>query len=264
MHTGTIREKYLAYNSARQHEAARVDGYQNELRYIRKLMPLSSAVKFLDVGCGPGTFTEFMTEQGGVSAAGVDIDIALVASATARFQRRGVPPRFLAGRVEQLPYRDGVFDLCIANSLLEHALDWQATLREASRVLKSGGLLVFYTSSRLHPFQNEVNGFPFYSWLPESLKRPILAWIMNNRPDMVNYTALPAIHWFTFEQLKEFLEPLGYVVYTRLDLVEASQLTGWKALAAPVLRIIQKVRLARYLYYFYSPDVSVYALKRPA
>lgn len=263
MDAGTIREKYLAYSAARQVGARRYDGFANELKYLRRAKPLSPDLRVLDAGCGPGLFTEFIIEQG-VEGLGVDIDASLVSAAKARLEKKSVKARFLVGRIEQLPYRDRVFDVCVANSILEHAMDWKAALEEMTRVLKAGGLLVFYTTNRLHPFTCEVNGFPFYPWIPGPLKTRILATIMKRRPDMVNYTEFPAIHWFTYEQLKTFLDRLGYTVSTRLDLVEPSDLKGWKASARPALRLIRNIGLARYLYYFYSKDTSVYAIKRPA
>jgi 2-polyprenyl-6-hydroxyphenyl methylase/3-demethylubiquinone-9 3-methyltransferase len=255
-----VREQFLAYNAHRQVHARRYDAFANELKYFRRVKQMAPHLKFLDVGCGPGLLTEFMIEQG-VDGGGVDIDPSLVTKAKTRIEARGRACAFVVGRVEQLPYRDGSFDICVANSLLEHAADWEATLREITRVLKPEGLLVFYTTNRLHPFQDEVNHFPFYSWIPERLKKPILAWIMKNRPDLVNYTDLPAIHWFTYEQLKRFLGGLGYRVSTRLDLVDAADLRGWKAAARPLLGALQRVRALRYVYYFYSGDVSVYAIK---
>ncbi len=263
MAVATTREKYLAYNAARQVEARRYDAFRNELKYFRRMKPLSPRLKVLDVGCGPGIFSEFMIEQG-VDVVGVDIDPALVGAAQTRLAARGAAPLFIVGRVERLAFRDGAFDMCVANSILEHAADWEATLREVTRVLKPGGLLVFYTTNRLHPFQCEINGFPFYPWIPARLKTRILREIMKRRPDMVNYTQFPAIHWFTYEQLRRFLDRLGYAVSTRLDLVDASDLKGWKATARPTLRWLQSIGPARYLYYFYSHDVSVYAIKRPA
>jgi SAM-dependent methyltransferase len=258
-----VRDKYLAYTAERQVEHRRFAAFRNELKYFGRLKPLSSASRFLDVGCGPGLFTEFMLEQG-IQAFGVDIDLSHVSTARRRVERRPGKAGFLVGRVEQLPYRDATFDLCVANSILEHAADWRSTLQEITRVLKPGGALVFYTTNRLHPFQSEVNNFPFYPWIPEPLKRRILAWIMAHRPDMVNYTDLPAIHWFTHEQVTRFLSGLGYVVSTRLDLIRTSDLAGWKAAARPVLRIVRETPLLRYLYYFYAKDVSVYAIKGPA
>jgi 2-polyprenyl-6-hydroxyphenyl methylase/3-demethylubiquinone-9 3-methyltransferase len=254
------RARFLAYNANRQIEAHRYHAFANELKYFRRLKTMAPGVRLLDVGCGPGLLTEFMIEQG-VEGAGVDIDRSLVTRAKARIEERGRRAGFVVGRVEQLPYRDRTFDICVANSILEHADDWEATLREITRVLKTDGLLVFYTTNRLHPFQDEVNHFPFYPWIPGALKRRILSWIMKHRPDLVNYTDLPAIHWFSYEQVKRFLRRLGYRVSTRLDLVEASDLGGWKAAARPLLGLLQRVPALRYVYYFYSGDVSVYAIK---
>jgi 2-polyprenyl-6-hydroxyphenyl methylase/3-demethylubiquinone-9 3-methyltransferase len=260
MNEHITRDQFLAYNANRNSEARRHGAFRNELKYFRRIKPLAPTFRFLDAGCGPGLLTEFMIDQG-VEGAGVDIDQSLVKAAKTRVEGNGKKAGFVVGRVEQLPYRDQTFDICVANSILEHAIDWQATLREITRVLKTDGLLVFYTTNCLHPFQDEVNHFPFYSWIPGPLKTPILAWIMKHRPDLVNYTDLPAIHWFSYRQVNKFMRGLGYRVSTRLDLVEQSDLVGWKAIARPVLSAIQHIPPFRYLYYFYSRDTSVYAIK---
>ena len=256
-----VREECLAYNAVRNVEARRSASFSNELKYVSRLKALSPGVKLLDIGCGPGLFTAFWLERG-VDSAGIDIDLSLVKVARERLEKKGGKARVVVGRVENLPYQSGIFDICFANAILEHVQDWQATLREVTRVLKEDGLLVFSTTNKLHPFQHEVNHFPFYPWIPERIKKIIIAKIMKHRPDLVNYTEYPAIHWFTYEKLKAFLHPLGYQVFTRLDLVEKSDLRGWKATAKPGLPIIKNVQLLRYLYYFYSLDVSVYAIMR--
>jgi len=250
------RGHFLDYNSAHNALARRRPAYLNELRYMRTAKPGFPAGRVLDVGCGPGVFSEFLAGEGG-DIWGVDFDRALVAAS----QRRLPGSRFLVGRVEQLPYRDCTFDACVADSILEHVIDWQGTLREVTRVVRPGGLLVFYTTNRLHPFQQEVNHFPFYPWLPARVKQVILRWIMANRPDLVNYTEFPAVNWFTFEQCRRFLEPLGYTVLTRLDLLDVTHLRGWKAIAARALPVVRAVRPLRRLYFLYAREVSVYAVK---
>jgi 2-polyprenyl-3-methyl-5-hydroxy-6-metoxy-1,4-benzoquinol methylase len=256
-----MREKFLQYNATRNVEHRRSKSFQNEFKYACRLKPLSPGLKLLDIGCGPGLFTAFWVERG-VEGAGIDIDLSLVKVARDHFEKKSAKARFLVGRVEELPYQPGLFDICFANAILEHVQDWQATLKEVTRVLKDDGLLVFSTTNKLHPFQHEINRFPFYPWIPERIKKKILEKIMKHRPDLVNYTEYPAIHWFTYEKLKVFLHGLGYEVFTRLDLIEQSDLTGWKATAKPSLPIIKNRRWLRYLYYFYSLDVSVYAIKR--
>jgi ubiquinone/menaquinone biosynthesis C-methylase UbiE len=255
------RQRFLAYNTTRNAEARRYKEFENEWKYVCRLKALSRGTKFLDVGCGPGSFTGFWVDKG-VEGNGIDVDLSLIRAATSRLERKGAKGRFVVGRVEALPYQTGIFDLCIANSILEHVSDWRATLQEISRVLKDGGMLVFSTTNKLHPFQQEINRFPFYPWIPEPIKKKILRMIMSHRPDLVNYTEYPAIHWFTYEVLKEYLEALDYRVCTRLDLIAKSDLRGWKAVAKPGLKLIQNIQPLRYLYYFYSADVSVYAIKQ--
>ena len=256
-----IRQRFLAYNATRNVEARRSENFQNEFKYVSRLKALSPGLKLLDIGCGPGLFTAFWVERG-VEGAGIDIDLSLVKVARDHLEGKAGKARFVVGRVEELPYRKGLFDICFANAILEHVRDWQATLKEVTRVLKDDGLLVFSTTNKWHPFQHEINHFPFYPWIPERIKTIIIDKIMKHRPDLVNYTEYPAIHWFTYEKLKAFLHALGYQVFTRLDLIEKSDLQGWKATAKPGLPIIKNVHLLRYLYYFYSLDVSVYAIMR--
>jgi len=263
-----VRDRYLGYTAERNTGTRRYSGFRNELKYLRRVQPPGQPLRFLDVACGAGLFTEFMVEQfkvqQGVLGYGFDIDPALVKTARERFGAARPNRGFAVGCGEQIPYRNEVFDLCIANSILEHAQDWEVMLNEIARVLKTSGVLVLYTTNRLHPFQQEVNHFPFYPWLPERIKRRVLAWIMRHRPDMVNYTEFPAIHWFTYEQLRGVLTGLKFQVHTRLDLIEPGDLRGWKAFARPILTLLRSVRWLRRLYYLYSRDVSIYAIKGPA
>ena len=254
------RAQYLDFNTVRASLARRRPAFTSELRYMRAALPAFPRGRVLDVACGPGVFSEFLAEQG-ADVWGLDFDHTLVASAQRRIAPGGGRQRFAVARVEQLPYRDGTFDACIADSLLEHVPNWQETLREAARVLRPGGLLVFYTANRLHPFTREINHFPFYPWLPERLKAAILRYVMAHRPDLVNYTEFPAVNWFTYMQMQRFLTGLGFEVRTRLDLIDAGRLHGWKRLAALGLPLLRTVAPFRFLYFVYAPDVSVYAVK---
>jgi 2-polyprenyl-6-hydroxyphenyl methylase/3-demethylubiquinone-9 3-methyltransferase len=148
------------------------------------------------------------------------------------------------------------------NSLLEHVPDWRGAVSEGARVLAPGGVLILHTSNRWHPFQGEINHFPFYPWLPAFLKRRVLAWIMAHRRDLVNYTEFPAIHWFSYPELKGELVRLGLEPFDRLDLTPAESLTGVKALGRFMLRDGDRAPLGRPLYYALAKTVSLYA-RRP-
>ena len=47
---------------------------------------------------------------------------------------------FVAGRAEQMPFRDGAFDLVVAPLVLHYVEDWRALFAELRRVLRPGGV----------------------------------------------------------------------------------------------------------------------------
>jgi SAM-dependent methyltransferase len=94
-------------------------------------------VRILDAGCGTGGTTVELRRFGRV----VGVDLAWEALEPAR--GRGLE-RLARGSVEQLPFRDGVFDVATSFEVVYHlgvASDTSA-LREIRRVLKPGGLLL--------------------------------------------------------------------------------------------------------------------------
>ena len=74
---------------------------------------------------------------------GLDLSAAAVGAAVARYPAEGI--RGVAADVRRLPYRDGVFDLVVSNSTLDHfasAAPIHESLAEFARVLKPGGVLI--------------------------------------------------------------------------------------------------------------------------
>lgn len=58
-----------------------------------------------------------------------------------RFRNDNV--KYLAGKGENLPFPDGLFDLIIMDNVLDHCQEPQKVISEEWRVLKSGGILYF-------------------------------------------------------------------------------------------------------------------------
>lgn len=112
-----------------------------ELELFRRFLPppaILSTLQILDFGSGDGFFTG--TLLGGtrvpVTAADLDEEAALKA------QRGGTYHRVTCSDGVRLPFKNSTFDLIISNSVLEHVEDLQHTVKELSRVLKSGGRLL--------------------------------------------------------------------------------------------------------------------------
>jgi len=115
--------------------------------YVRHA-PLAPGVRALELGCGTGVFLEKVAPTG-ASIQGLDLTAELLARARVRLAR--FPKvRIDCGNAEELPYRDGAFDAVYGSSVLHH-VRLEPTLREAFRVLRPGGRVVFTEPNALNP-----------------------------------------------------------------------------------------------------------------
>ena len=97
----------------------------------------------LDVACGGGLVARPLSESG-YRVTGIDLSASSVEMAK-RWDPRGT---FDVGDAAALPYADGSFDAVLLLDMLEHVEDLGGVLREAGRVLRPGGVVVFNTFNR--------------------------------------------------------------------------------------------------------------------
>lgn len=98
--------------------------------FLPQLLPGS---RVLDLGCGPGTITL------GIGAAVspgsvVGVDAGAEASTVGNVE-------FVRADAYELPFDDGSFDRVFSHALFEHLAEPVRALTEASRVLRSGGVI---------------------------------------------------------------------------------------------------------------------------
>lgn len=96
---------------------------------------VDSALKILDIGCGTGLNSRAFEQFGEVY--GLDISEEAL-----RFSSSRGSSRLIRGSADDLPLKDGSFDLLCALDLLEHVEDDLGAIREFHRILKPGGHLV--------------------------------------------------------------------------------------------------------------------------
>ncbi len=113
-----------------------------EQRLIHQLVGEITGCAVLDVGCGDGALTRAFRHRGAARVAGCDIDPRMITRAGAHRAQTGVDIAYAVARVEQLPFRDGSFDLVTMITVLAFVPKPELALREIARVLKPGGRLV--------------------------------------------------------------------------------------------------------------------------
>jgi ubiquinone/menaquinone biosynthesis C-methylase UbiE len=165
--------------------------------------------RILDLGCGTGRLTIPIAEKG-YEVHGTDTNSDIIDIARSRAQKRNLSVGLTVARAEHLPFGDGVFDVCIADSVLEHVADWESTLAEVARVLKKGGVAYFDAANALCPFPTEVKYIPFYGLVPAKMRRWITDVIVARFPNLVEYSSTPAQHWFTPTGLRKALYRAGF------------------------------------------------------
>jgi len=104
-------------------------------------LALEHASTALDVGCGTGSDVVEMARRmpHGAKATGVDTSEAMIAEARRRAAGLGADVLFRLGDALDLPYPDGVFDVCRVETVLQHLADPLRAIRELVRVTRPGG-----------------------------------------------------------------------------------------------------------------------------
>jgi 2-polyprenyl-3-methyl-5-hydroxy-6-metoxy-1,4-benzoquinol methylase len=209
-----------------------------------------------DIGCGAGTQSMIWAELG-CKVHGIDVNKPLLELARQRAAKAGSGIDFVLGSAVSLPWPNEYVDVCLAVELLEHVGDWESCLKEASRIVRPGGVLFLSTTNVLCPIQEEFN-LPLYSWYPGAVKRYCEKLAKTTRPQLANYAKYPAENWFTFYQLRDFLKFQGFQSLDRFDAVDVSRKGPF---ARKVLRSIRAVPFVRWLAHVATPGTTLIAIK---
>ncbi len=127
----------------------------------------------LEIGCGTGSSTVALAEQGARVTA-IDVDEGALRVAETRAASYGVKAEFLRLDATEIagPFRGSRFDLIVYFACLEHMTipERLASLADAWEMLPGGGLLaIVETPNRLWYFDGHTSLLPFFHWLPDDL-----------------------------------------------------------------------------------------------
>jgi 2-polyprenyl-3-methyl-5-hydroxy-6-metoxy-1,4-benzoquinol methylase len=254
----THPEFYEYYASESQSDATqqRFRGIQAAVLRVAASTGMQAQLDVADIGCGAGTQARLWAACGH-RVFGLDVNEPLIELARHRAHEAGLEIRFDVGSATALPWADQSMDICLLPELLEHVADWQSCLTEAARILRPRGLLYLSTTNVLCPRQQEFE-LPLYSWYPAPLKRYCERLAVTTHPEFVNHAKYPAVHWFSFYSLRDFLKPLGFRCLDRFDLMDV---TGKSPRAQTVVRFARAVPLLRFLGHVATPSTYLVAVK---
>lgn len=100
--------------------------------------------RILDVGCGPG-FSLYGAAQLGLEAYGLDLDLSAVEVG------RAWGLNILHGRIEEVTFPEGFFDVVLCSQLIEHVINPPTLLATLHRLVAPGGMLIVETPNAESP-----------------------------------------------------------------------------------------------------------------
>lgn len=129
--------------------------------------------RILEIGCGTGSSTVALAEQGAVVTA-IDIDEDALLVARDRCAAYGIEATFMPLNSQRLigAFQIGSFDLIVFFACLEHMTTQERldSLRQAWDLLPSNGLLaIIETPNRLWFYDEHTSWLPLFHWLPNDL-----------------------------------------------------------------------------------------------
>jgi len=120
-------------------------GGESLYRHIARQVELTAEKEFVVAPCGAGVTTVFLASLTGAAGVGVDPDRRLVEAAAARARARTVAGggrlHYDVAPVDDLPYRDAVFDVAIGELGLGALPEPERAVRELVRVLRPRGMV---------------------------------------------------------------------------------------------------------------------------
>lgn len=118
----------------------------DDCRQYFSWMALNATTHALEVACGSGGTTVFMSQETGAQVMGIDINTDAVAAAIKRADQAGMSDQ-VAFRVvdasQPLPFAAERFDAIFCNDSINHLPDRLSVLNDWYRLLKPGGRLVY-------------------------------------------------------------------------------------------------------------------------
>jgi ubiquinone/menaquinone biosynthesis C-methylase UbiE len=218
----------------------------SEKRYRKR--KCSNAV--LEIGCGTGGFL-VAAKDNFKHVIGIDIALRWLVLARKRLNELGLEVPLICAFAEYLPFEVGSFDLIVAEDVLEHVRDQEATLRESRRVLNRKGILFLATPNRFSIAPEPHVRVWGVGFLPRR-------W-MNGYVKLIKGIPYPYEHYklLSFFELKMLLRRCSFqdheFLLPRILEAELDSFSTFERIQIVMYELIRKTPLIRLLLYLFGP-----------
>ena len=120
-----------------------------QLNTLIETLDLKPEETALDLGCGNGRITEYISDVTGAKIIGLDFASEVIRTSQRRTADRKNRLTYVVGNMDELAFEEGSFDAIISIDTLYFFEDIEATVRELKKLLKppNGRLAIFYDQS---------------------------------------------------------------------------------------------------------------------
>lgn len=120
-----------------------------QLETMLEIMNLQSDQLVLDIGCGLGKITEYISDRNDISIIGIDNAIKVIEWAQKNTKAKQGKLSFQVGDINNLHFPKEMFDAIISIDTLYYAEDYERVIRKMKEILKPNGQMgIFYAQGR--------------------------------------------------------------------------------------------------------------------
>jgi len=177
-----MKDFYTAFYAAIQHSRAharfcgRVFGRdlgqhgfadQAQLELLLQVLDLHPGQRVLDLGCGSGLISEYISDCTGAHLTGLDYIPEAIRQAQDRTAAKSERLEFVVGDINRLELPGGAFDAVVSIDTIYFGEDYAVTIEALKAALQPGGQMAFLYSHGREPWV-PVSEFPKETLPPDS------------------------------------------------------------------------------------------------
>jgi len=238
------------------HTSSGVARAQSALADIRRQSWSRGGETFLEIGCGNGGFLVAAAKEYR-QVIGLDIDMCWLVLAKKQLEEAGQDAALICACAEHLPFPESSFDLVVGRDVIEHVAEPTEVMREAYRVLASGGALFLATPNRwslgLEPHVR-VWGVGF---LPKSWR--------DSYVHTVRKIPYGQINTLTYFDIRRLLAQAGFdkweVSLPSFPYEHIAGMSAWERVVVPIYHRLKDIPPIRQLTYMFGPLFHIVCTK---